>query len=314
MPDSLLVLFHFLTFTFGFTSLVLISRRSIRVPLSIRKSFINQTLFYNLTIVFMTIADFMILISGDELFTNRKELVFYSVIINTNNIFYVLWCLSFIKLVYSMLEKQIYAKTRIFLTTIAAVLLLLILYNVAGTIMGDVSYLQKITTEILCFIPIVVTVYSLYITIAAGATEDLERRKALKAFGLLFSGFSVILILFYADLIFLKLIPEKTGKMVIYGIDFTFNVIIVYWSLRYLDYLADFKVTLENRSLTGNEIISKYQISKREQEIIRLVCEGKSNQEIADELFISLGTVKNHLYNIYLKLNIRNRTQLVKMF
>jgi len=57
-----------------------------------------------------------------------------------------------------------------------------------------------------------------------------------------------------------------------------------------------------------------YEISKRESEIIRCICEGKSNQEIANELFISLQTVKDHSSRIYLKTEVRNRTQLSNLF
>jgi len=55
---------------------------------------------------------------------------------------------------------------------------------------------------------------------------------------------------------------------------------------------------------------SHYGISKREQEIVLLLLEGKSNQDIEDELFISFNTVRNHVYNIYQKLGIKSRIQL----
>lgn len=54
-------------------------------------------------------------------------------------------------------------------------------------------------------------------------------------------------------------------------------------------------------------------ITEREKEIIILILKGKSNREIEDELFISLGTVKNHLYNIYKKLKVKSRTQLITL-
>ena len=46
-------------------------------------------------------------------------------------------------------------------------------------------------------------------------------------------------------------------------------------------------------------------------EILLLIAEGKSNQEIADELFIALKTVKTHVSNILNKLNVSDRTQAV---
>ncbi|WP_010268642.1 response regulator transcription factor [Paenibacillus senegalensis] len=51
-------------------------------------------------------------------------------------------------------------------------------------------------------------------------------------------------------------------------------------------------------------------LTSRELDIIREVGKGKSNQEIADELCLSLGTIKNHMTTILDKLQLRDRTQL----
>jgi DNA-binding CsgD family transcriptional regulator len=59
--------------------------------------------------------------------------------------------------------------------------------------------------------------------------------------------------------------------------------------------------------------MARFGISKREREIIEQVCSGKSNQEIADTLFISLQTVKDHTHRIYLKMDIKNRVQLINI-
>jgi DNA-binding NarL/FixJ family response regulator len=51
-------------------------------------------------------------------------------------------------------------------------------------------------------------------------------------------------------------------------------------------------------------------LTDREIEICRLIAEGKNNKEIADELYLSQGTVKNHITKMLLKLDLRDRTQL----
>jgi DNA-binding CsgD family transcriptional regulator len=58
------------------------------------------------------------------------------------------------------------------------------------------------------------------------------------------------------------------------------------------------------------EVINKFEISKREAEIVELICAGMSNQEISDSLYISLQTVKDHIYRIFLKTGVKNRVQL----
>ena len=51
------------------------------------------------------------------------------------------------------------------------------------------------------------------------------------------------------------------------------------------------------------------ELTTREREVLQLIAEGKSNQEIADELFITLKTVKTHVSNILSKLEVEDRTQ-----
>lgn len=53
------------------------------------------------------------------------------------------------------------------------------------------------------------------------------------------------------------------------------------------------------------------QLTAREQEVLQLMAEGKSNQEIADQLFIALKTTKVHVSNILGKLQVHDRTQAV---
>ncbi|PFO08920.1 DNA-binding response regulator [Bacillus sp. AFS076308] len=74
--------------------------------------------------------------------------------------------------------------------------------------------------------------------------------------------------------------PEVTGKMMV-------------------------KMRQKNIQLPHEELTS------RELEILLLMAEGKTNQDIADELFIALKTVKTHVSNILSKLNVQDRTQAV---
>jgi LuxR family transcriptional regulator, maltose regulon positive regulatory protein len=52
-------------------------------------------------------------------------------------------------------------------------------------------------------------------------------------------------------------------------------------------------------------------LSGRELEVLQLVAAGKTNRQISSELFVSVGTVKTHLNNLYRKLDARSRTQAV---
>ncbi len=54
-------------------------------------------------------------------------------------------------------------------------------------------------------------------------------------------------------------------------------------------------------------------LTRREQEVARLVCEGRSNQEIADGARLSLSMVKKHLHVIFRKLEVSSRSRLIAL-
>ena len=60
-------------------------------------------------------------------------------------------------------------------------------------------------------------------------------------------------------------------------------------------------------------IVEHYGLSPREAEIAGLVLSGKSNRDIAAQLYISSETVKKHIYNIYQKTGAKNRLQLMNL-
>lgn len=69
------------------------------------------------------------------------------------------------------------------------------------------------------------------------------------------------------------------------------------------------KMMLKMRQKTTH--LPHEELTTRELEILLLMAEGKTNQEIADELFIALKTVKTHVSNILSKLQVQDRTQAV---
>ena len=52
-----------------------------------------------------------------------------------------------------------------------------------------------------------------------------------------------------------------------------------------------------------------HSLSQREIEVLRLLAAGRSNQQIADELVISLNTVRRHVSNVFDKTGVANRTE-----
>lgn len=73
---------------------------------------------------------------------------------------------------------------------------------------------------------------------------------------------------------------------------------------------------IDKFSQLANESVDKHidkkaeLLTEREIDICRLIAEGKNNKEIAEQLFLSQGTVKNHITRVLIKLDLRDRTQL----
>ena len=72
-------------------------------------------------------------------------------------------------------------------------------------------------------------------------------------------------------------------------------------------YLSRNDIFVLNKSL-----VTQLELSSRELEILGLMAEGNSNQEIANRLFVSVSTVKTHNQNLFEKLDVKRRTQAVE--
>jgi NarL family two-component system response regulator LiaR len=71
-------------------------------------------------------------------------------------------------------------------------------------------------------------------------------------------------------------------------------------------------VTRNENFVLNTSLISQLELSKRELEILRLMAQGHSNEEIAAKIFVSLSTVKTHNQNLFVKLDVKRRTQAIE--
>ena len=81
-------------------------------------------------------------------------------------------------------------------------------------------------------------------------------------------------------------------------------------------YVRNSSLNLSNTFLNGlnvQNIITKNNLSDREGEIFELIIKGYSNKQIKEKLYISIHTVRNHIYNLYKKLNVSSRGELYKI-
>ena len=126
------------------------------------------------------------------------------------------------------------------------------------------------------------------------------RRRALMAFG----GLHVLVLLAVGGSFALGWLRAENQELLTGLLLIAYNLLPLAWILRFQPAGTD--------ALRGEE--NRYGLTAREREIIELIGAGRSNQEIADRLFVSLATVKDHNHNIFRKTGVRSRLELANLF
>lgn len=71
-------------------------------------------------------------------------------------------------------------------------------------------------------------------------------------------------------------------------------------------------VTRNKEFIPNTPLITQLELSKRELEVLNLMAQGHSNEEIAAKIFVSVSTVKTHNQNLFFKLDVKRRTQAIE--
>ena len=127
---------------------------------------------------------------------------------------------------------------------------------------------------------------------------------------ILLYGLALALLIFILKYLEYRLLVRDLSTEIYVGIiAVTFTAIGIWAGLR----LTRKKVIIANAAFVFNDaVLQKLGISKREHEVLELIAQGLSNQEIADKLFVSLNTIKTHTSNLFLKLDVGRRTQAIQ--
>jgi DNA-binding CsgD family transcriptional regulator len=165
---------------------------------------------------------------------------------------------------------------------------------------GNIIALSKVLDIYALYFLIVPILYLLGIT---GRQLDYGIKKMVKYIALYYISF----ILFYAAILFRLAEPY-----------YLCSYLIIMNSLPVAGMYYHFKNDLDHDNKKDNlaslKVSHTMDISRREYEIVGKMLQGKSNNQIAAELFLSRRTVDTHIYNIYKKLSIKNRFQLFNLF
>lgn len=183
---------------------------------------------------------------------------------------------------------------------------------IANFVSQQLEQLSYFTNEILSLFTIIskaiIYIAVLHMLFNARELADKPMGKIVKNFGFIFLIFYTVEFLINYRILFANIVYYLYPLM-----SFSLNLpALVYLKYALDNYYKEHPLQPE-KGVDLDRFFSQHNISKREQEIIYLILKGKSNRDIEDELYISLRTVKNHIYNIYKKLGVKSRWQLINM-
>lgn len=148
----------------------------------------------------------------------------------------------------------------------------------------------------------------LYALLFSGRIKDSGERKFVKGLALYYLIWFCLIFSFHTSQALIRIDVDVLTRCIL---GLAYNLPPLLWMSARLRkvYAASL---LEPAGTEGlNRWLATRNVSPREREIIHLIRQGKSNRAIEGELFISRRTVESHIYNIYKKLGIKNRVQLV---
>lgn len=154
-------------------------------------------------------------------------------------------------------------------------------------------------------IPVVVTfIYMLLVVVKIykNSTENIFRISVKVLY------ISIISIILSLSLVLFNIVVDL-ALVIIYLQSLTLSFGAVYFSFKFFSsepYLKDGEIT--------EAFVEVYKITSREMDVLSLMVKGEKNQDIANELCVSLRTITTHVSNIYKKLSVKNRVQLLNLF
>lgn len=280
--------------------------------------------------------------------TNFHKHYFYYLVAFYAFAFYGLWGQVLLEALLASLETEtaVIETVASFLPVLGVPFLFvswLMLINMAYSMHGRAMRPTVLSLHALALVLVLLGAWLLITLLATGSSVSTENLRLFEAIGLIgvelayFAAFGAIVsrsttgarerkdrVLGVFALLLLSgfLARALVGGLVAFDVRFTAPALLAYFASNFppLFYLrsrsddAFEPVKAEDASSAGMEqIFDRYGITKRERQIVQKICLGKTNQQVADELFIGLQTVKDHTHRIYSKIGIKSRMQLVQL-
>ncbi len=240
------------------------------------------------------------------------EILFFSLLFITRFLFLIAFINLLIKILDFKISRSLSMIFKVSVIVIIGIWILGWLELLVLDSQGIISNIMIYTDILIIFI---IIIGSVYLSFQSKLIQDKQSQKAIKMLGMVFI---VPMVLGFVK----WLLSGSFGienkiweRLSLHFLVVLINVLFIWWLIIYGNKVSGIPIIKSGETKTDPDgLMLKYNISKREMEVIRLICDGCTNKEIANNLFISIDTVKDHNSRIFLKTNIKNRTQLAKLF
>ncbi len=297
------IIYLFICYSSGFACFTI----GILLYLKYRLEEIKYFLYFFLTITFIiTVIGFnfyyksVFFLNG----TNLYNLIFFGSLLIGDS-FYIY---TFPYFIFRVLKKNFIKKRMLAAIALlpAVSCLILNVINLFARISFDIL---KISVYFACLLLVasIIYIFCLILYNLKGQNDPL-RKKALKLilfFIVLYSPFAVVDSFYDYFMFIFRHLPDGFSFSAPYY--FILNLVCLLLAGRYL--LAG---RAPERDLS-EVVLDKYNVTAREREVAIFIMKGMSNKQISDKAFISMTTVKTHIYNLFQKTGARNRVELINI-
>ncbi|MCE7060796.1 response regulator transcription factor [Dyadobacter sp. CY343] len=135
---------------------------------------------------------------------------------------------------------------------------------------------------------------------------------------LLFYGFCLSILLFLLKWLEWKFLIIENSLDIYIGLIALFFTMLGVWVAKQLTgqkiktIIVEKTVERTIHEPTDAIAMEQFNLTPRERDVLMLILLGKSNMEIAEQLFLSISTVKTHVSNVFVKMEVKSRTQVME--
>ncbi len=132
-----------------------------------------------------------------------------------------------------------------------------------------------------------------------------QQREIVKRRNLLFIVASILVILGLLVLVYIVNLKRKNNTLLIKEMQRDIS--------DYIHKIHDFEEEIHEQHVSKHDLflekIKQFDLTEREEEVLLYISKGYKNAEIAEKIFVSVNTVKTHIKNIFVKMDVRNRIE-----